>query len=129
MNESQKDMCSRSHRADGKHSWEFDGDDPYMRCVYCRELRDTLTGNVIGGTVVDEKPAIDYLNLWTEFGKLTTEDATIRACLLMAERGNVSIEQTLITMVKQLAEQKKAYFEQLVEVTKLSPTPGKVAPE
>lgn len=40
--------CPLSDRADGmQHSWRFDGDDPYIRCVYCNELQDALTGTVI----------------------------------------------------------------------------------
>lgn len=40
--------CPLSDRVDGmQHSWRFDGDDPYIRCVYCNELRDALTGTVI----------------------------------------------------------------------------------
>jgi hypothetical protein len=41
------DECARSRRIDGLHSWEFDGDDPYIRCVFCGEVRDALTGRVI----------------------------------------------------------------------------------
>lgn len=40
--------CLHSLREDGKHSWLFDGDDPYIHCLYCGELRDALTGKVIG---------------------------------------------------------------------------------
>lgn len=42
------DECPLSKRVDGKlHSWRFDGDDPYVLCVYCDERRDALTGRVI----------------------------------------------------------------------------------
>jgi hypothetical protein len=41
------DLCVKSERADGKHSWGFDGDDPYIMCHYCRERRDALTGRVV----------------------------------------------------------------------------------
>lgn len=34
----------------GKHSWRFDGDDPYVVCVYCGWRRDALTGKVITST-------------------------------------------------------------------------------
>lgn len=39
--------CKDSLRPDGKHSWAFDGDDPYIYCHFCGELRDALTGRVI----------------------------------------------------------------------------------
>lgn len=38
------DRCPVSQRADGQHSWKFLGDDPYIECFYCGELRDALTG-------------------------------------------------------------------------------------
>lgn len=39
--------CPLSERVDGKkHSWRFDGDDPYIECVYCGEYRDALNGHV-----------------------------------------------------------------------------------
>jgi hypothetical protein len=42
------DECPLSKRVDGKnHSWKFDGDDPYIICMYCGEERDSLTGTVI----------------------------------------------------------------------------------
>jgi hypothetical protein len=40
--------CKDSLRADFRHGWVFDGDDPYVYCVYCGELRDAHTGKVIG---------------------------------------------------------------------------------
>jgi hypothetical protein len=40
--------CSFSQRVDGPlHSWRFDGDDPYVTCVYCDQMQDALTGRVI----------------------------------------------------------------------------------
>lgn len=40
--------CPLSQRVDGKkHSWRFDGDDPYVICVYCDEMQDALNGRVI----------------------------------------------------------------------------------
>lgn len=43
-----EDVCPRSKRVDGpKHSFRFDGDDPYIECVYCGEYRDALSGRVI----------------------------------------------------------------------------------
>lgn len=41
------EQCKDSLRADGEHSWQFDGDDPRIHCVYCGELRDALTGQVL----------------------------------------------------------------------------------
>lgn len=38
----------KSKRADGRHAWRFDGDDPYTVCAYCGERRDSLTGRVFG---------------------------------------------------------------------------------
>jgi hypothetical protein len=43
-----QDICPTSERVDGpRHSWRFDGDDPRIICVYCGEMRDALTGNII----------------------------------------------------------------------------------
>lgn len=40
--------CPLSQRVDGKlHSWRFDGDDPYIVCVYCDRMQDALTGRVM----------------------------------------------------------------------------------
>ncbi len=40
--------CPRSKRVDGPfHTWLFDGDDPYIKCHWCGEIRDALTGRVI----------------------------------------------------------------------------------
>jgi hypothetical protein len=33
-------------KGDEGHSWEFDGDDPYIKCA-CGEVRDAITGRVI----------------------------------------------------------------------------------
>jgi hypothetical protein len=42
------DECPQSQRVDGKlHSWEFDGDDPYLKCYWCGKIKDALTGQVI----------------------------------------------------------------------------------
>jgi nitrite reductase/ring-hydroxylating ferredoxin subunit len=42
------ELCSQSQRVDGKwHSWKFDGDDPYIICHYCDEMRDARTGRVV----------------------------------------------------------------------------------
>jgi hypothetical protein len=41
------DECQKSQRADSQHSWRFDGDDPYILCIYCGERRDALTGAVL----------------------------------------------------------------------------------
>jgi hypothetical protein len=43
----QTDQCLESQRADGEHSWYFDGDDPYVICRFCLEVRDALTGKKI----------------------------------------------------------------------------------
>lgn len=44
-----QEFCSASKRVDGKfHSWEFDGDDPYIKCCWCGEKRDAITGSVLG---------------------------------------------------------------------------------
>lgn len=40
--------CPLSRRVDGKrHTWQFDGDDPYIECCWCGEYRDALTGAVL----------------------------------------------------------------------------------
>lgn len=30
-----------------KHSWKFDGDDPYLICHYCGQINDAITGAVV----------------------------------------------------------------------------------
>jgi protein gp37 len=43
------ETCPKSKRVDGNgHSWLFDGDDPYVKCYYCGEIRDALNGRTIG---------------------------------------------------------------------------------
>jgi hypothetical protein len=43
-----RESCPLSQRVDGKlHSWKFDGDDPYVICAYCKEVRDALTDRII----------------------------------------------------------------------------------
>ena len=52
----QKDdeYCSVSKRVDGKkHSWKFDGDDPYVLCFYCGQRRDAISGRIIAPFVPD----------------------------------------------------------------------------
>ena len=40
--------CPKSRRVDGPfHSWRFDGDDPYVICTFCKEMRDARTGRVV----------------------------------------------------------------------------------
>lgn len=39
--------CPKSKRPDGKHSFEFDGDNPRIVCAYCGETRDALSGATI----------------------------------------------------------------------------------
>ena len=42
------EYCELSKRVDGKlHSWHFDGDDPYVICFYCGEVRDAVSGRKI----------------------------------------------------------------------------------
>lgn len=45
------DRCPKSQRVDDPtaHSWRFDGDDPYIVCAYCDQVRDARTGKVIRG--------------------------------------------------------------------------------
>lgn len=48
VNPTGDDYCALSKRVDGpRHSWRFDGDDPYVECSFCGEYRDALTGRVI----------------------------------------------------------------------------------
>ena len=42
------ERCPRTKHVDGKsHGWLFWGDDPYIKCDWCGEIRDALTGRVI----------------------------------------------------------------------------------
>jgi len=48
------DRCPNSRHVNGwQHGWLFDGDSPRIVCYWCHEMRDALTGAVIGrrGTV------------------------------------------------------------------------------
>lgn len=38
------EICSDPGR---NHSWRFDGDDPYIICHYCGQMRDALTGRIL----------------------------------------------------------------------------------
>ncbi len=43
-----QEHCEPSQRVDGKlHSFRFDGDDPYVICVFCGQMRDAIKGDVI----------------------------------------------------------------------------------
>ena len=35
-----------------KHSWVFDGDDPYVTCHFCNEMRDAISGVVVRAGVI-----------------------------------------------------------------------------
>ena len=50
-------LCAKSTRGDGGHSWHFDGDDPYIVCVFCDEVRDAINGRVIRAAIERFKPA------------------------------------------------------------------------
>lgn len=42
------DFCPLSTHVRGQvHSWKFDGDDPYIICHFCQEMRDAHTGRVV----------------------------------------------------------------------------------
>lgn len=41
------DFCAQSEREGSKHSWVFDGDDPYVVCTFCEEYRDAISGRVV----------------------------------------------------------------------------------
>lgn len=43
-----EEYCPHSKRVDGPtHTWRFDGDDPYIICVFCDEMRDALSARVV----------------------------------------------------------------------------------
>lgn len=43
-----EEYCKTSERVDGKkHSWRFDGDDPYVICSYCGQVKDAISGKRI----------------------------------------------------------------------------------
>ena len=50
-------LCAKSKRDDGEHSWRFDGDDPYIVCVFCDEVRDAINGRVIRAVIPRFEPA------------------------------------------------------------------------
>lgn len=40
--------CPLSRRVDRPwHSWAFDGDDPRIICIFCDEMRDAISGEVV----------------------------------------------------------------------------------
>lgn len=41
------ELCAFSKREDGQHTWNFDGDDPYVICAFCDRMQDARTGRVI----------------------------------------------------------------------------------
>lgn len=42
------EACPYPLRKDGdRHSWKFDGDDPYVVCVGCDEIRDAITDVIV----------------------------------------------------------------------------------
>ena len=42
------ERCPLTEHVDGKsHGWLFWGDDPYVKCDWCGEIRDALTGQVV----------------------------------------------------------------------------------
>jgi len=54
-----EDICPAPGRVDGlNHSWGFDGDDPYIVCRFCGEMRDAIGGAVLRAAVeTREDPA------------------------------------------------------------------------
>lgn len=43
-----KDICYKSkHKDNVSHGWLFDGDDPYIICIWCKEIRDSINGRII----------------------------------------------------------------------------------
>lgn len=43
-----EDICIYSKRVDGNdHGWIFDGDDPYVKCEWCGQVRDAITDRII----------------------------------------------------------------------------------
>ena len=42
------DVCPFSKHVDGpRHGWRFDGDDPYVYCVWCGQYRDAQTNRIL----------------------------------------------------------------------------------
>lgn len=68
------EVCLLSNRADGKHSWQFDGDDPYVKCVYCGEVRDTLSGRVIAPLAYEHNSNSPETTTGTDKIAQSTED-------------------------------------------------------
>lgn len=48
MTPANPDVCLQPLREhDTSHSWSFDGDDPYIVCHGCEEVRDAVSGEVM----------------------------------------------------------------------------------
>lgn len=64
--------CSKSERKDGKHSWKFDGDDPYVECCYCGQYQDAISGRVIKPVTPSPTPQDERKREMNECGQDVT---------------------------------------------------------
>lgn len=72
------EVCLSSERVDGKlHSWSFDGDDPYVVCCWCGEVRDSITGGVIKPVAPAPTQPTRAEELLKRFVKYAVEDRAI----------------------------------------------------
>lgn len=96
--------CSASQRVDkATHSWRFDGDDPYVICDWCGEMRDAVSGilipQAVGGlskrtidTVLAERDELRDYALWLTkqvIGWITIDGE--RIAVIMPSRGSEDV--------------------------------------
>lgn len=58
------------------HSWRFDGDDPYVVCVRCDEVRDAISGRTIA-QIEKDREREQAFNAWME-SRRAERDAAAR---------------------------------------------------
>ena len=70
-----EEFCSLSERVDGKlHSWEFDGDDPYIVCYWCKDRRRAPGGEKMMNGRGERRPITleDVLRAYRQFNGIVS---------------------------------------------------------
>jgi hypothetical protein len=111
VNANAEQVCPQSQRADGKHAWHFDGDDPYVICSWCGCMQDAITGAVIKhGTGHIAPPASDIL---TKDNSVNASQEHIKGTNISASAGEaVSLYKSCWCVAKTLKGKGHASGEQ-----------------